>query len=163
MELWFELWTNINISRFLPPHRNPSLSDLSGVFHEKVVDQYSSREGLLRWLHLSLLPGQRFILWNQRKHFWPDKTFYLYKTWTVVDVIDVTLLPPCNVLLIRSCLNTCVATTSVHEKKFSNLQRSSTVSNLKMTNPTFLQFPRCFGSWSHRISFVRCHQMTGKG
>lgn len=63
----------------------------------------------------------------------------------------------------RNCLNICGGIISAHRKRFSNLQPSSIESSLKMINPTSLQFPRCFASWFLRISFARCHQMTGKG
>lgn len=67
------------------------------------------------------------------------------------------------VFYVRSFQNTCAATTSVPEKRFSSLERSSTVSSLRRTNLIFLQYPRCFGSWYLRISSARCHQMTGNG
>lgn len=107
-----------------------------------------------------------FILRIRRKHFY-SRFYWKFTTIIICYLLTfVTLLPTILkfwFVLIRNSPNTCVAIISVHERRFSNLQHSSTASSLRMTNPTFLRFPRCFGSWYPRMSFVRCLQMTGKG
>lgn len=52
------------------PYRYYPLPDLSGVFHEEAMDQYSSREGFLCWLHLSLLSGYSLGIQELGKYFY---------------------------------------------------------------------------------------------
>lgn len=126
------------------------MSDLPGFLHEEVMDQHRSRKGLFCWLDLSLLPGSQ-------------KSFFLSPFKLLLKFVCLKQSKIALLFWNRNYLNICGGITSAHGRRFSNLQPLSIESSLKMINPTFLQFPRCFASWFPRSSFARCRQMTGKG